>query len=85
MISPITFFVLILSVIGSFQVFAQTYVMTKGGPLWSTLTLVYYIFEWAFQRFSMGYASALAYVLFIIILVLTLIQFRFEKRWVHYD
>ncbi len=85
MISPIIFFVLILSVVGSFQVFAQTYVMTQGGPLWSTLTLVYYIFQWAFQRFSMGYASALAYVLFLIIMAITLVQFWFEKRWVHYD
>jgi multiple sugar transport system permease protein len=85
MLSPITFFLLMLSVINSFQVFAQTYVMTQGGPLWSTLTLVYYIFQWAFQRFSMGYASALAWVLFLIILALTLIQFRFEREWVHYE
>lgn len=84
MLSPTTFFVLILSMIGSFQVFEATYVMTQGGPFYATYTMVLYIFFQGFQWFRMGYASALAYILFAIILLLTFIQLRFEKRWVHY-
>jgi len=85
LLSPTTFLLLILGVIGAFQVFEYTYVMTGGGPLYSTLTLVLYIYNIAFRNFEMGYASALAYVLFFILLGLTLIQFRLQKRWVHYE
>lgn len=84
MISPTTFFVLVMSTISSFQVFEQTYIMTKGGPAYSTLTLVYYIFQQAFQWYHMGYAAALAYVLFAVILVVTLLQAKFQGKWVHY-
>jgi multiple sugar transport system permease protein len=84
MVSPTTFFVLIISIIGSFQVFEQTYIMTQGGPSYSTLTLSYYIFQNAFEWFHMGYAAALAYVLFGLILAITLIQARLQKRWVFY-
>lgn len=84
LLSPTTFFVLILSMIGSFQVFEATYVMTQGGPFYATYTMVLYIFYQGFQWFRMGYASALAYILFAIILLLTFVQLRFEKRWVHY-
>ena len=84
LLSPTTFFVLILSMIGSFQVFEATYIMTQGGPYYATYTMVLYIFFQGFQWFRMGYASALAYSLFAIILLLTIIQLRFEKRWVHY-
>ncbi len=85
LLSPVTFFVLTLSVINSFQVFAQAYVMTRGGPVNATKTIVYYLFQQGFDNFHMGYASALAYVLFVIIVSLTLFQFWFQKRWVHYE
>jgi multiple sugar transport system permease protein len=84
MLSPTTFFVLIINLIGSFQVFEQTYILTKGGPANATLTLSYYIYQNAFQFFKMGYAASMAYVLFAVILVVTLFQFRLQKRWVFY-
>jgi multiple sugar transport system permease protein len=85
LISPTTFFVLIISVIGSYQVFDQAFVLTEGGPGYATTTLVYYIYEYAFQFFKMGYAAAMAWILFAIVFVLTVIQFRIQARWVHYD
>ncbi|MCX6045455.1 MAG: sugar ABC transporter permease [Chloroflexi bacterium] len=85
LLSPTTFMLLILSLIGAFQVFEYTYVMTQGGPLYSTLTLVLHVYNNAFRSFKMGYASALAYVLFFILLALTFIQFKFQERWVHYE
>jgi len=84
MLSPTTFFVLVITLINSFQVFEQTYVLTKGGPANATLTLSYYVYQNAFQFFQMGKASALAYVLFALIFVVTLLQFRVQKRWVFY-
>ncbi|MDQ6675346.1 MAG: sugar ABC transporter permease, partial [Chloroflexota bacterium] len=85
LISPTTFFVLIISVIGSYQVFDQAFVLTEGGPGYATTTLVYYIYEYAFQFFKMGYAAAMAWILFAIVFVLTVLQFRVQARWVHYD
>jgi multiple sugar transport system permease protein len=85
LLSPTTFFVVVLTMIGSFQVFEATYVMTQGGPFFSTYTMVLYIFFQGFQWFRMGYASALAYVLFAMILIVTLVQLRLEKRMVHYE
>ncbi|MCB0080225.1 MAG: sugar ABC transporter permease [Caldilineaceae bacterium] len=85
LLSPTTFMLLILSLIGAFQVFEYTYVMTGGGPVYATLTIVLHIYNNAFRSFKMGYASALAYVLFFILLALTLIQLRLQKRWVHYE
>jgi multiple sugar transport system permease protein len=85
LLSPTVFFVLIISIIGSLQVFEQTYIMTQGGPGYATLTLGYWIFMNAFQFFHLGFASALAYVLFIVVLVMTLIQFRLQRLWVHYE
>ncbi len=85
LLSPTTFLVVILSVIGSFQVFEQTYILTGGGPSWSTLTIVLLIFFRGFQDFRMGYASAIAYVLFALVLAITLIQWRLQRRWVHYE
>jgi len=84
MLSPTTFFVLVITLINSFQVFEQTYVLTKGGPANATLTLSYYVYQNAFQFFQMGKAAATSYVLFAIILVVTLLQFRFQRRWVFY-
>ena len=65
-----------MSVILSFQVFALVYVMTGGGPAGSTSVLVFYLYQQAFTYFRMGYASAIGYVLFIIIFVLTILQFK---------
>lgn len=85
LISPVTFFVIILSLIGSFQVFEQAYVMTQGGPVNATKTIVYYLYQNGFMYFHMGYASAIAYILFLIIVAITLIQFSLQKHWVHYE
>lgn len=85
LLSPTTFMLLILSIIGAFQVFEYTYVMTGGGPVYSTLTMVLYVYNNAFRDFQMGYASALAYILFFILLILTIIQFRLQRLWVHYE
>ena len=84
MLSPTTFFVVVITLINAFQVFEQTYVLTRGGPANSTLTMSYYIYQNAFQYFQMGKAAALSYVLFAVIFVVTLIQFRIQKRWVFY-
>lgn len=85
LLSPTTFMIAVLSIIGAFQVFEYSYVMTRGGPLYSTLTVVLLIYQRGFETFEMGYASALAYILFAIILLLTLFQFRLQSRWVHYE
>lgn len=85
MISPTVFLTTLLTIIGSLKVFGQIYVMTQGGPDNSTKVLVYYIWERAFKNFEFGYASALAFVLFFIILVFTLLQWQFRKRWVFHE
>lgn len=92
MISPAMFFSLIMGIIGSFQVFAQAFVMTgaaqpgaEGGPNNATLFMVLYLYKKAFQEFRMGYAAALAWVLFLIILAFTLLQKRLSRRWVFYE
>jgi multiple sugar transport system permease protein len=84
LLSPMTFFVLIISIISSFQVFDLVYVLTKAGPSNATNTLVYFIYQNGFVFYQMGYASAAAMVLFLIVLGLTLIQYRLQDRWVHY-
>ncbi len=85
MITPTILFALILSVISTFQTFTSAFVATNGGPLDATLFYVLYIYRQAFQFFRMGYASALAWVLFAIILVLTLALFRSGNFWVYYE
>ncbi|WP_364144997.1 carbohydrate ABC transporter permease [Paenibacillus sp. LPE1-1-1.1] len=85
MITPAVFMITIITVIGSLKVFGQIYVMTGGGPGTSTYVMVFYIFKQAFRSYEFGYASALAFILFSIILVLTLIQWKLRKRWVHYE
>lgn len=80
LLSPTTLFIMVLSIIGSFQVFDLVWVLTHGGPLGSTKVLVFYLYEQAFQFFNMGYASAIAYVLFAVLFVLTMIQFRYFGR-----
>lgn len=83
LISPAIFFVLITGVIGSFQSFDLVYNMTHGGPGHATTVIGYYIWQQAFNYMKMGYGAALAYVLFIAILILTLIQWVLRKRWVY--
>jgi multiple sugar transport system permease protein len=84
-ITPAIFFNLVMGIIGSLQVFTQAYAMTSGGPQKSTLFYMYYLFDMAFIKFRMGYASALAWVLFIIILVFTLLVLRSSNLWVYYE
>lgn len=84
LISPTTFFILIISIIGSFQIFDLTTVLTAGGPANSTNTLVMYIYQAGFKFFRMGYASAISTVLFVIVLIITIIQNASSKKWVHY-
>ncbi len=85
LISPTTFFILIMSTISSFQVFAQVYMMTPtGGPLNSTSVIVFYLYQKAFAHFEMGYAAAVALVLFTIIMTMTMIQRTFLEKKVHY-
>jgi multiple sugar transport system permease protein len=85
LITPSIFFAVVLTLISSFQVFTQAYVLTGGGPGNATTTMVVYLYEQGFQFYKMGLASAVAWVLFIIILVITVFQFIGQKRWVHYD
>ncbi|RIK28945.1 MAG: ABC transporter permease [Chloroflexi bacterium] len=85
MLTPTTFFVLVLGVIGSFQVFTQAYIMTGGGPANSTLFYMLYLYRRAFVFQNMGYASAMAWILFVIIFLLTVVQFAAARRWVYYE
>ena len=85
MISPYILFNLIMGLIGTFQVFTQAYILTQGGPVNSTLFYAYALFNNAFRYMKMGYASAMAWVLFAIILALTVLQLRLSKHWVHYE
>jgi multiple sugar transport system permease protein len=85
MLSPYLFFNLIMGVIGTMQIFSQAYIMTQGGPDDSTLFYAYHLFNSAFRYFQMGYASAMAWILFLIVLALTLLQMWLGKRWVHYE
>jgi multiple sugar transport system permease protein len=89
MLSPYIFFNLIMGTIGALQEFDRVYVLGDGnggaGPLDSMLVPVLYLFNNAFRYFKMGYASAIAWVIFVIILVLTLTQWSLQKHWVHYE
>jgi multiple sugar transport system permease protein len=85
LLGPTTFFVLVIGVINSLKAFAQMDVMTQGGPLGATTTITYYLYQEAFEHFTMGRASAIACILFALLLLLTLIQFRFVGARVHYE
>jgi multiple sugar transport system permease protein len=85
MLTPVIFFNMVLGVIGSFQVFTAAYIMTGGGPANATLFYVLYLFRQAFEEFRMGYASAMAWILFLILLAFTAIQFWQSKKWVYYE
>jgi multiple sugar transport system permease protein len=85
LITPTVFFILILSIIGSFQVWTITYMLTQGGPAGATRTLSYYIFQQGFEWFHMGFAAALAYVLFGVVLLVTVVQLKLQNQWVFYQ
>ncbi|MBN1343165.1 MAG: extracellular solute-binding protein [Phycisphaerae bacterium] len=85
MLSPYVLFNLVMGTIAVFQIFTQAFIMTQGGPNDATLFYAYNLFNQAFRYLRMGYASALAWVLFAIIFLLTLIQMYFSKKWVHYE
>lgn len=85
MITPAMFFNLILGVIGSFQVFTAAFIITGGGPADATLFYTLYLYNTAFQNLRMGYASALAWVLFLIIMCVTVIQLVIARAWVYYE
>lgn len=85
MISPAIFFNLIMGIIGSFQVFINSFVITSGGPANATLFYVLYLYEKAFRSLKMGYASSLSVALFLIIMVLTILAFAMSGRWVYYE
>jgi multiple sugar transport system permease protein len=85
MMSPYIFFNLVMGLIGTFQIFSQAYIMTQGGPVNATLFYAYHLFNSAFRYLQMGQASAMAWVLFAIVFVLTVLQLALSKRWVHYE
>lgn len=85
LISPTTFFVVVILTIGAFRLFDEPFVMTRGGPAGSSLTAVMYIYQTAFNFSAMGKASAIALVLFALILSVTLVQQRLQRRWVYYE
>lgn len=85
MLSPVVFFNVIMGVIGTFQYFTQTFIMTRGGPNLSTTFFALYLFQNAFEYFRMGYACAMAWLLFALTLVATLVVFRTSARWVYYE
>jgi len=84
MLTPTILFSIVMGIIGSFQIFTQSYIMTQGGPNNATLTVILYLYNKAFKQFRMGYGAALAWVLFVILLVLTLLTIRSSRFWVFY-
>ncbi len=85
MLSPTSFFLMITSIIGSFQVFNIIYVLTQGGPAYATTVYIHYLYLNAFNYFKMGFASAMAWLLFIVLAGITFVQMKMQDRWVHYD
>jgi multiple sugar transport system permease protein len=85
MLSPSLFFASVMTVIGGFKVFTQPYMLTKGGPGDTTNTIVLYLYRAGFSYDRLGFASAMAWVLFVIIMVFTALQFVGQKKWVSYD
>lgn len=85
MLAPTNFFIVVMGIIGGFQAFGEIYVMTGGGPAGSTTTIVYYIYNNAFQWFKMGYASAIAWFLFFIMFIVTLLQWKYAGQKMEYS
>jgi multiple sugar transport system permease protein len=84
MLGPANLFLLVWLTINALQLFDEVYVTTRGGPLRATTVIVYYLWDRAFVHFDAGYAAAMAYALFVVILVITAVQFRIARRYVHY-
>jgi multiple sugar transport system permease protein len=84
LLSPTTFFILTTMLISTFGIFNEVFILTRGGPVYATHTMVMYIYNQAFQFFKMGEAAVASWVLFVILFIVTLIQLRFARRWVHY-
>ena len=84
LLSPASLFLAVWLTINALQLFDEVYLSTQGGPLNATTVLVYYLYNQAFQQFNFGYASAIAYFLFLVIIVITAIQFRVGRRFTHY-
>jgi len=85
LLTPYIFFNLIMGLIATLQIFTQSFIMTQGGPIDSTLFYAYHLFNNAFRFLQMGYASALGWFLFLAVFLLTLLQLKLSKRWVHYE
>jgi multiple sugar transport system permease protein len=87
MITPVIFFNVVTGFIGAFQIFQEAYVMStdKGGPLNSLLFYNLYLWKQAFEQFNMGYASAMAWLLFVAVMIITLLNLHFSKKWVYYE
>jgi len=85
MMTPTIFFTMVMGLIASFQVFTPALVITDGGPGTATLFYLLHLYRNGFRWFNMGYASALAWFLFVIILIFTLLQVRLSRRWVYYE
>ncbi|VGO21326.1 carbohydrate ABC transporter permease [Pontiella sulfatireligans] len=84
MLTPVIFFNLVMGTINAFQYFAQAYIMTEGGPEDSTTFYALYLFQRSWRYLDMGYASAMAWILFVIIMLITALLFKTHKKWVHY-
>jgi len=84
LLSPASLFLTVWLTINALQLFDEVYLSTQGGPLHATTVLVYYLYDQAFQQFNFGYASAIAYFLFLVIIVITVIQFRVGRRFTYY-
>ncbi len=84
LVSPTTFFLAITCVISSFQIFAEANILTQGGPGTSSMTVVMHIYQEAFTKYDLGYASAVAWAFFAVILIITAVQFWGQKKWVNY-
>lgn len=85
MLTPYILFNLVMGLIATFQIFTQAFIMTGGGPVNSTMFFAYHLFNHAFRFMNMGYAAAMAWFLFVIVVGLTVAQMRLSKRWVHYE
>lgn len=85
LITPVIFFNLVMNLIASFQSFTNAFIITQGGPNHASYFYIYYLFQNAFQYFRMGFASAQAWILFVIIMTLTIIAFRSQRFWVYYE
>ena len=85
LLTPVIFLALVIAVINSFQVFTSAWVLTQGGPYYATTTILLHLYNQGFGQFKMGYASAMAMVLFAIVFVVTVLQSRMQKEWVHYE